>query len=408
MWKQQIAYNKGTHDWSDFDCIMHATPSLPIAYQAPAAECKSTEALLLFVEQQLSPTLPHGDRAEFNRLKIGSMTVPQYRLKLEGLGRRIGASSDDIKDRFIEGVREEHPIAHSVLLGYPEKTELGELVLVAQRLVEDARLNRAAEPRRLVAAAMPHGQGYYPPASPHQWVGAPDFENEEDHYPEGSGGFIPPSPRGPSVQSHDEFIRAVAAQVGEQLATPAAQPRPPPPPYAQQRAGPQAQWNPPQGGSGYTSYGSMPAPHQAQTPYMNARGGGAAGGAAPYQLRAPLSNTSAAATQGRGPSDRVEERFWIELEKLPAQLWAGPSPARNENDLGRKWHVRDCPHCTRQGRPEVDPVTGLSNGHNPRFCRHLAKHIQESHPHLRQHLIPATDREAVNRARDQVYGRPPK
>ena len=187
-----------------------------------------------------------------------------------------------------------------------------------------------------------------------------DEDIERPHYeyrsptPIGTYGILPPPPpRDPRVGDEGDFIRLVAAQVSEYLQPgEARQGRPNPirptqtPPWSASPSNPRE--------SGYTSFASTaPPPTNA---FHGARGGPAATATpgTPYQLRAPFTQIDP-----NNPS-RSTDRSWIELEKLPAPLWVGPSPARNEGELGRKWSVRDCAFCRSQGRPEVNPETGYS------------------------------------------------
>ena len=86
---------------------------------------------------------------------------------------------------------------------------------------------------------------------------------------------------------------------------------------------------------------------------------------------------------------------WIDLESLPADLWNGPAPPPNRATLGREWQVKDCAFCHSRGIPETDPMTGRSNGHNPRFCDRLAQAIK-SKPDLHHCLLETSARNGRN------------
>ena len=72
-----------------------------------------------------------------------------------------------------------------------------------------------------------------------------------------------------------------------------------------------------------------------------------------------------------------KENVKIKLDKLPSHLWGGPLPPRNRKELGREWQIKDCLFCDKNKRPEIDPVTGRSNAHNPWWCAKLREAIEK-------------------------------
>jgi hypothetical protein len=419
LWRQCFDHNMKMCGWTEKECMVHATPALAEAYQSTAAGLNTFDELFSFLERQVLPLLDSRDREEFEQLRIGVMGVPQFQLKLETLAKRVGATEKDVVYRFVRGFIHDHPDVHKYLsLHYLEKP-LAEAAAMAQKMMELSP--QPLPPRRMVAAAWASNSRNEDCVGTHPNSGIP-YGGGSPH-PELGEGITDTRQAGMMAElarTQNRVVAAVtamqegatrtatmleassgrAAAAVEDAAARLVAAVQNPTAHLPRGLAPEWQATPhPHGGytnspwSRAPNASTMPQSHGKFTSHMdNDRFKG------PQAGRTPMSTPRAAPAGNAGGSKGEglpRNQNWIDLESLPADMWSGPAPPPNRASLGREWQVKDCEFCRSRGVPETDPVTGRSNGHNPRFCDRLAQAIKDK-PELHHCLLETPARSGRN------------
>ena len=430
-WRRNVTHNRKC-GWDEDANLTHAILAVPESLLHAAGDQHTMSDLMELLRLHYTPLLNSQDRREFRKLQIGSQTVPQFRMRVEELANRLGVSEQEACEQFIEGFERDHPELHRWMRGTMIDQTLGELAAFAQRMIEANNAEPRSAPRRLVGSAQPMDEGMWDTGTPPDSIArAPSAPKDafEPHLQEClrsmNGGvnklhatcemianWIREDRNGPMICATPDV--PLPGYPGGHGPAPHAAAATAPPQWNQGVGGQPQGWGPNPAGPQYgypsaTWNRKPPPPHLQPTMQHDPAPPPPNGGSAFVPSgRTGIGATNADASN-KGPRMQGDgKKYFLCLEQLPAALWNGPPPPRNQAELGRPWRVSDCQFCSEQQLPEVDPRTGQSNGHNPRYCRHLVRFIQERRPDLERHLLDSRDESAVRAYRMDKYKEPPR